>query len=243
MRLFLIFFGGFQIFFNALDLNAQRGHELKFQVGYFQNAGTAFMDYFETADIRHNFEFDQKYSATLYSLGWNYPINGHLEIGVFLTSTWEASVVLLEQESAVFNLEGRALRPDTLYSGMTKFDSDFSEAGVAIKLNLIRFNKFKWYMNSTFSFNYLDNTNDEERVIQATNPELRDAIIRRYTKKERWSEIGIGFGLSYALKHGITITVLEVHAKKPLVTPIGFSDTFSNVECRSGLAYQFYRRK
>ncbi len=222
---------------------AQRRHEIQFQFSHFSNGGTSFFTYHEDSEIKHKFEFDHKFSAVAYVLGWNYPINGHLEIGSYLSTTFESRLKLREAESAVFNSEGRALRPDTLFSENTAFDSDIHSIGVNMRVNLLRFGKFKCYLNGALSYNLLFAMNDDAAIVQATHPDLRQALIANYVIKENWMNIALGFGLSYALKYGFSLRPLEIYGNRPLTSVTNLSETMSNLEFRTGISYQFYTRK
>jgi hypothetical protein len=62
------------------------------------------------APRRHNFEFDQKYSSNFITVSWRYPINSYLETGPYFSHSLNASLLLLEAESTLFDSEKPEIR-------------------------------------------------------------------------------------------------------------------------------------
>jgi len=224
-------------------LFAQRTHEIQLQIGRFRNNSVTFYDYYETPEIRHNFEFDQTYSSQFLTLSWNYPINGYVETGIFVTQSLNAKLNLEEAESGVFNtVSGTSLRPDTLFLGSANLKSNFTEIGVNLRLNLVRLNKLKTYLILTPSLITMNNINHKDNLIKAKDENLKQELLNRYLISETKILLGLGLGFSYPLGNGINLKILEIYAKNipGNSTIIG---SLTSLELKTGISYQFYRRK
>ena len=225
------------------SLFAQRTHELQLQLGWFRNNSVTFYDYYETPEIRHNFEFDQTYSSQYLSLSWNYPVNGYMETGIFVTQSLNANFNLFEAESGVFNIvSGTSLRLDTLYIGTTDLKSNFTEIGLNLRLNLVRLNKLKTYFILTPGLITINNIEHKQNLIKAEDENLKQELLNRYLISETRFLLGLGLGFSYPLGNGINLKILEIYVKNAPgnSTIIG---SLTSLELKTGISYQFYRRK
>ena len=224
-------------------LTAQRIHELQLQLGILHNTSVTFYDYHETPDIRHNFEFDQSYASQFYSISWHYPVNGYVEVGLFLTRSLNAYLNLVEAESGVFNSEnGTSLRPDTLFLGTTKLKSNFTEMGVHLRINLARLKKLKTYLILSPSMATIQNIDHRDNQLQMENQDLKQDLLNSYLVSETRFLLGIGLGFSYPLGNGFNLKILEIYAKN-VPRSSNILGSMNSLELRSGVSYQFYRRK
>lgn len=240
-----IFFALGHIVFDPFLLQAQRAHEIQFQFGVSLNKGVSFYDYVEAGGTkRYNFEFDQRLMSFYYRVNWLFPVNGSFDAGLYFASSLSTRHQYIEAESFLFDSDKPGERlASPLYTGESRFNSNTKEFGVNAKICLARFGKFKtyalinpgWLSIKVFK-------NDPSHVVQAEHPGLRQNLFDTYTIHEDLFVIGYCVGISYRLAPGITITILEASGKNNLKDSRLIPSTPS-FDIRSGLAYQFYRRK
>ena len=226
----------------------QRGHEIQIQTGYLRNWGLMFYDYYETLERRHNYEFDPIYDADLLILSWHYPLNAYIDVGLNFTKSYDASFELLQAESALFDPElGEGPQTDqALFAGLTDLESRYMAYGADIRINhLIKSNKYKFYFILSPGLQQMENYNDGgDDVFEAVDPGLEEALSRDFVKKEQVFSLGLGFGVSYPLKSGINLKILELYDRYiPGSNSSNFMSSNHTIEIRTGLAYQFYRKR
>lgn len=208
-----------------------------------------FYDYQQSESERHNYEFDPTYDADLIILSWHYPINAYIDVGFNFTKSYDASFELLQAESALFDANATNTGPQTdgaLFAGLTDLESKFMAYGFNIRINhLIKSNKYKFYFVLSPGMQHMENHNDGgEDVFEATDPGLIEAISRDFVKKEKVFNLGLGFGVSYPLKSGINIKILELYDRYiPGNNTSSFLSSNHSIEIRTGIAYQFYRKR
>ncbi len=225
--------------------NGQRGHEIQFQTGYFLNWGIIFYDYNESESRRHNYEFDHVYDADLLSISWHYPVNAYLDLGVNFTKSYDASSELVQAESTLFDSElGGGPQDAELFAGQTDIESHYLSFGVDIRINhLIKSNKYKFYFILSPGYQILENLLKDLDFIE-TDPVLKQVLLDDFVRKEKHMNVGIGFGVSYPLKSGINLKILELYDRFTMnVNASNLLSQGHSLEIRTGIAYQFYRRK
>jgi len=238
------------ILFRSTDLSAQRGHEIQFQTGYFRNWGVMYYDYNQTETKRHNYEFDPVYDADLLSLSWHYPINAYIDIGLSFTKSYDASFELIQAESVLFDSEDTIAGPGpqtdgALFAGLTDLESRYMAAGLSIRVNhLIKSNKYKFYFILNPAWQQMKNFVGDVNSFEADNPGLKQALLDDFTGVERSMSLGIGMGVSYPLKSGINLKILEIYNRYIINSNVSnFLSQNHSLEIRTGIAYQFYRKK
>lgn len=227
----------------GLPSMAQRGHELQFQFGVQFNKGVSFYDYQESGAKRHNFEFDQKYISNFYSISWRFPVNSYLEAGMYFSHSLSASLLLLEAESIVFDSANPGTRPPSnFFLGETKLTAKSSEIGIDIRATMARFNKFKTYVILNAGIQRISITKNSIRVLEVQDEDLKNDLLNTYQVYENVHMIGIGVGISRLIAHGINIKILEVYVRNLSENKLLLSFPVS-FEFRTGVSYQFYKRK
>lgn len=232
------------IVFNLLGTSAlaQRGHEIQAQFGVSFNKGVSFYDY-EESDIRkHTFEFDQRYKSDFYNISWRYPINSYLEAGIYFSHTLSSTLTLHEAESILFDSDAPQVRgPSNLFLGMSIFASKSSEIGIDVRVTMARFNKFKTYVVVNAGIQRISISNKLNNL-EVQDQGLREDFLKTYLVDENVHLLGVGFGLSRLLNNGINIRIIEVYGRNLSESKLllSFPVTF---ELRTGVSYQFYKRK
>lgn len=223
--------------------HAQRGHEIQFQVGVRLNKGVSFYNYFETPELRHNFEFDQGHNATVLNISWHHPINGYLDAGIFFTHSLSATLRLFEAESILFDTNNPGVRKASdLFLGRTELRSNISELGASVRINMIRIDKFRIYSMIQAGSQRIAVRNVAPVAIEVVDERLRNDLLQTYRVSERLLMISYGLGLSYYMGNGLNLRIIEIHGK---THPDG-ADMLSastGVEIKSGFSYQLYKRK
>jgi hypothetical protein len=233
----------FLLGFSAINSSAQRSHEVQVQFGVMFNKGVSFYDYKETDTKRHNFEFDQKYTSSYYNFSWRYPVNSYIETGIYFSHSIRASLLLLEAESILFDSQNPGTRSTSpLFLGETRLSSKNREIGIEVRATIVRFNKFKSYVMLNAGIQQISVTHHATSILEVQDPGLRNDLLQTYLVDENIHSIGIGLGLSRLLSSGVNIKIVEVYGrnlpenKLLLAFPISF-------EIRTGVSYQFYKRK
>lgn len=223
---------------------AQRAHELQVQFGVSFNRGVSFYTYLEPeGSKRHKFEFDQKYSHTFYNISWHYPINSYADAGVFFTHSISASLHLLEAESIVFDPANPGVRAASpLFLGVTRLASNVQEFGLQGRLYMIRSNKFKTYFVGGAGVQRIHIRDKTHNTIEAEHPGLKKNLLETYLISEDRITIRYGIGIAYLLANGISIKIFEVYGKNNTKSSLTVSAATS-FEIRTGVSYQFYKRK
>lgn len=224
-------------------LHAQRGHEIQFQFGVRANKGVSFYNYIESPELRHNFEFDQRHNTTVLHVNWSHPINGYLDAGVFYTHSLSSTLRLLEAESILFDSNNPGIRrPSDLFLGLTELRSTIRELGAGLRINMVRTDKFRVYSMIQAGVQRIAVRNAQPVSLEVVDEELRKDLLQTYRLKERLFTIGYGFGLSYYIRNGLNLRILEIHGK----THPHDSDLLSaatSVEIKTGFSYQLYKRR
>lgn len=229
---------------SPIDGLTQRGHEIQVQFGVLFNKGVSFYDYVEPGGTRrHNFEFDQKYTSNFYSVSWRYPINNYLETGLYYSHSLTASLLLLEAESILFDSEKPETRgPSPHFLGTTNLSANNREIGIDVRLTVARFNKFKTYLVLNAGFQRISIKESSGNKLEAQHPDLRQNLLKTYLVDEYLHTIGCGLGFSRLLTNGINIKIIEMygrnHPESSLMLPFPLS-----LEIRTGVSYQFYKKK
>ncbi len=222
---------------------AQRAHEIQVQFGVMFNKGVSFYDYIENDTRRHNFEFDQKYTSNFYTISWRYPINSYLEAGLYVSHSVSASLLLLEAESILFDSGETGVRDASpLFLGETKLSSKNSEIGIDVRLTVARFNKFKTYAVVNAGLQRINIVEKRTNVLEVQDEALRQDLLKTYLVYENVHKLGFGLGLSRLLNHGINIKIIEVYGRILPENKLMLSSPVS-MEIRTGVSYQFYKRK
>ena len=231
--------------FFSYDAVAQRGHEIQFQTGYLRNWGVVFFDYHESETRRHNYEFDHVYDADLLSLAWHYPINAYLDLGLNITRSYDSSFELKQAESALFDSQsGAGPQTAVIFAGLTDAESHYNSYGINMRVNhLIRSNKYKYYFIINPVYQKVEASFKAEDVFETEVVGLREAISDHYSGIEKHMSVGLGFGVSYPLKSGINIKILEIYDRYTLmVSDSRYLSQAHSLEIRTGISYQFYRK-
>ncbi|MEQ9423004.1 MAG: hypothetical protein RJQ09_01205 [Cyclobacteriaceae bacterium] len=234
------------LFFQAASVFAQRGHEIQFQTGVLVNWGTKSYDYFETPTRRHQFIFDGLYDAEINTLSWHVPVNSYLDLGLYFTKSYDASFELIQDEGFYFNLEeSSAPQTAVLYAGTIDVESRLSAYGVNIRLNhLIRSNKYKFYFVVSPGMMSISNFVDNQNLFETDDEGLKEVLKNDFIGAHKLFSVGYGFGISFPLKSGLNLKLLEIYDR---TTPRGKDSHFltanHNLEIKTGISYQFYRRK
>lgn len=233
-------------FYNLCAINAlaQRGHEIQVQFGVLFNKGVGFYNYNETGSTkRHRFEFDQRYTSNFYSISWRYPINSYLETGLYFSHSLGASLSLLEAESILFDSQNTGTRgPSPHFLGSTVLDSKNSEIGIDVRVTVARFDKFKTYLVINAGLQRVSVTDSPHNKLEVENPDLRQDLLKVYLVDEYLHTIGFGLGLTRLLTNGINIKIIEVYGRNHPESSLLLAFPIS-LEIRTGVSYQFYKRK
>jgi len=234
----------FIILFVQSNLLAQRGHEIQVQTGIYINWGVKFYDYHESETKRHNFEFDHLYDASFLSLGWHYPVNGYIDIGFFFSKSHDGSLELLQAEAFLFEQAGT---PETaeLFAGATDFDSRYTAYGFDFRINhLIRSNKYKFYFILSPGYQKLNIFLGDDEAFETEDESLKQDLKDTFTGTEKFFVMGYGFGVSYPLRNGINLKLIEIYDRfSPTISTSDFLSSGHSLELRIGASYQFYRKK
>lgn len=230
--------------FSAIRVQAQRGHEIQVQFGILFNKGVSFYDYDEPGGTkRHNFEFDQKYTSNFYNISWRYPINSYLETGLYFSHSLRSSLLLLEAESILFDSQNTNTRgPSPHFLGRTKLSSKNREVGIDVRVTVARFDKFKTYLVMNAGLQRISATYSRDNKLEVQHPELKQDLLKTYLVDEYLHTIGCGLGLTRLLTNGINIKIIEVYGRNHPESSLMLSFPVS-LEIRTGVSYQFYKRK
>ncbi|MDA0194151.1 MAG: hypothetical protein O2887_10105 [Bacteroidetes bacterium] len=242
MKSFILCF----LLFVSSILSAQRSHEIQVQTGYYANWGVKFYDYNETAIRKHSYEFDHNYDASFNSISWHYPLNGFIDLGLYYSRSYDGSFEILQAEGFLIDSEvGSTPQADVYFSGLTDVESHYRSYGLDIRLNhLIRSNKYKFYIVISPGLQTIENIVHVDNIIEAQDPGLKEQLTRDFIGKEQRLTIGYGFGISYPLKNGINLKLIEIYDRTaPGGKNTNFLSSVHSMEVRIGASYQFYRRK
>ena len=232
--------------FLIYPLSAQRGHEIQFQTGYLRNWGVIFWDYHESETRRHNYEFDPVFDADLLSLSWHYPLNAYFDLGLSVTKSYDSSFELLQAESFLFDPDvGNGPQTGAHFAGLTDLEAKYLALGSIIRINhLIRSNKYKYYLIFNPTYQLVEVLLSDADGFETEDTGLKQAIISDFVGKETTFSMAAGIGVSYPLKSGINIKILEIYNRYIFSsTSSHIFSTSHSLELRTGISYQFYRRK
>ncbi len=222
---------------------AQRGHEIQVQLGESFNKGPSTYTYKESGTRQHQFEFDQKHNSTFYNISWRYPINSYLEIGLYFSHSFDASVFLLEAESILFDSDDLSRRPPSnFFLGKTKLSTENNELGIDARVTVARFDKFKAYFILCTGLQRISVIHESGDILEVQDQGLKQDFLSTYLVDEDVYNLGFGLGLSRLLKNGINIKILEVYGRSHPNKSLHLSSPVS-IEIRTGVSYQFYKRK
>lgn len=222
---------------------AQRGHEIQVQLGKSFNKGPSTYTYKESGTRKHQFEFDQKHNSTFYNISWRYPINSYLEIGLYFSRSFDAEVFLSEAESILFDSNDSSRRPPSnFFLGTTKLSTENTELGIDVRVTLARFQKFKAYFTLCTGLQRISVNHEYGDILEVQDQGLKQDFLSTYLVDENVHNLGFGFGLSRLLKNGINIKILEVYGRSHPNKSLHLSSQVS-FEIRTGVSYQFYKRK
>ena len=228
---------------SALSGLAQRGHEIQVQLGESFNKGVSTYTYAESGTRVHRFEFDQRHSSKFYAFSWRYPINGYLETGLYFSHSFDASVLLFEAESILFDSNDSSRRPPSnFFLGKTKLSSKNIELGIDVRVTVARFDKFKAYLTLSTGLQRISVIQEYGDILEVQDQGLKQDFLSTHLVDEDVHILGFGLGLSRLLNNGINIKILEVYGRAHPKKSLQLSSPVS-IEIRTGVSYQFYKRK
>ena len=239
-----IFFGFLLVSFFMTHLTkAQRTHEIRTQLSLYRYYGVSFYDYHESAEVRHNFEWDHLYKAQLIEIGYRYSVSPYLQLGVFMSHSLNAAMHLQQAESAVYySSDGDSPQFAVLQAGTTIIDSRYSEYGFDLKFNhLFNSNKFRFYFLTGPSIQSIRNENRSGVSFDSEDEGLRQSILDTYLTSEKRFTLSYGLGMSLPLEKGWEISIVEVMGKyTPQKSDLIFIASNSLI-IKTGVRYQFLK--